>query len=230
MTHRISRLTLLACLAAACSTPQATSPAKDVAAPADVTSAAEITSVTDVPDTSADLQPSPDLKPTGKDLLFPDWSGCPAKPDAAADVMPDIYLPPCATETDCTKVSDKYCQQPHCVEGHCKVPGPDCCDPTSPYNQCNDNQKCTSDECINYQCVFIAQQGCCAENINCDDNNICTIDICDPVARKCIYVPNPECCNDSCDCDDGDPCTYDECDIFQHMCSHAFKCGADAGP
>ncbi|MCP3979690.1 MAG: hypothetical protein GY716_10245, partial [bacterium] len=70
---------------------------------------------------------------------------------------------------------------------------------------------------------------CTNTPVDCDDNNACTLDSCDPTTGECVHEPivcddGDECTVDSCDpatgqcifdplsCDDGDPCTVDTCE------------------
>jgi len=87
---------------------------------------------------------------------------------------------------------------------------------------CDDGSVCT----LNDQCV----DGTCAgTKLNCNDYNLCTDDLCDPVLG-CVNTMNSAPCNDfdlctggdQCvdgicageakTCDDGNPCTQDSCD------------------
>jgi hypothetical protein len=117
---------------------------------------------------------------------------------------------------------------------------------------CDDDNPCTNETCNPQDgCVYefvpdgtscsnldlcdgeeTCQDGICAagNTLNCDDNNLCTTDGCDP-QTGCRYQNKPDgmdcggglcgpaACSggeceyeDSLDCDDGDPCTADGCD------------------
>lgn len=67
---------------------------------------------------------------------------------------------------------------------------------------CNDNDACTTDTCVNNQCQHAA--------VNCDDGNPCTTDSCNS-GSGCTYTPIPGCCQVVGDCDDSNPCTTDTC-------------------
>lgn len=90
---------------------------------------------------------------------------------------------------------------------------------------CNDNNDCTTDRCVNTVCVWedvvcpaatmcesiecLPSGGCTVtpfEEDYCDDQNVCTTDVCDPTLG-CQHTPIT-CVTDS------DPCTLDECDPF----------------
>jgi len=53
--------------------------------------------------------------------------------------------------------------------------------------------------------------GCVHTPTNCDDNNPCTVDSCDPISG-CVHTPVT--------CDDGQICTQDACDPATGLCSH----------
>ncbi len=59
--------------------------------------------------------------------------------------------------------------------------------------ECDDQVPCTTDECVEGECVFAP--------IVCDDEDPCTTDEC--VEGECVFTPIV--------CDDGDLCTTDEC-------------------
>ncbi len=68
--------------------------------------------------------------------------------------------------------------------------------PINDNKNCDDGLACTAaDLCKNGTCVG-TQPGC-------DDNEPCTVDLCDPVAKACTHAPTP--------CGDSNPCTADSC-------------------
>lgn len=76
--------------------------------------------------------------------------------------------------------------------------------------QCNDNNPCTANECVNDQCVY--------PQLNCNDNDPCTVDACN--GGTCVNTPDPNCNETPCPsaCADGNACTVD---IFsQGNCQH----------
>ena len=136
-----------------------------------------------------------------------------------------------------------------CVVGVCKGLG---------LTDCNDQDPCTNDWCdFQEGCLHMLNQapcddgdactaedhcadGLCASGIpiDCDDDNVCTDDSCDP-AFGCHYVDNDALCDDSnpctaddacasgkclatqlTDCTDGNDCTDDFCDPLSG-CVHA---------
>src|SRR6266850_15623 len=59
----------------------------------------------------------------------------------------------------------------------------------------------------------------CVLNSQCDDGNVCTIDVCNPVTNSCVNTAISGCCNTSSDCNDGNTCTTDTCNTTTHACS-----------
>ncbi len=64
-------------------------------------------------------------------------------------------------------------------------------------SQCEDNDPCTDNRCVNKRCFFTKKDGCCRNNEACNDYNDCTIDSCIYNAtclyNKCSYARNPAC-------------------------------------
>lgn len=106
-----------------------------------------------------------------------------------------------------------------CNDGVCTNGG---CEKQPKTGSCTDGNACSEgDTCLDGDCQAGAP-------VDCDDDNICTIDICS-ASTGCKYTPaigvcddgddctlGDACMNGSCvgnpmDCDDGDPCTLDVC-------------------
>ncbi len=84
----------------------------------------------------------------------------------------------------------------------------------------------------------------CISPSDCDDNDVCTIDICTQ-AGECVYRHHCDddqpCTEDQCDinsgilvctntakdCDDGNPCTADACDAQTGECTNIYGCSLD---
>ena len=78
---------------------------------------------------------------------------------------------------------------------------------------CEDGAPCTSgDTCSEGECLA-------GEPTDCDDADICTIDLCDEVVG-CVHLPtqNACCTAESGGCNDGDPCTTASCDEATGEC------------
>jgi len=107
------------------------------------------------------------------------------------------------TDNDCDgAVDDVDCNDDNsCTEDVCD-PDQGCVSTPLTGTDCNDSDVCTlADHCVEGECV--------GTTIDCQDENPCTIDSCDP-SGGCIYTFN------TADCDDDDPCTVaDECALGQ---------------
>lgn len=130
----------------------------------------------------------------------------------------------CDDQNPCT-VGDK------CVNGVCVPSGEKLCDDANPCTQdtcsstlggciyqpidgeCDDSNLCTiDDKCVDGICVGLKE-------IECDDNDPCTKDMCNPMTGECQYQPIIGCgpCKDDLECDDNEDCTIDIC---QEECIH----------
>ena len=111
----------------------------------------------------------------------------------------------CSDGDDCT-LNDR------CVDGDC----------ISDTMECNDENICTDDQCVNGACQFTNNTVTCddmdactindrcingvCQGIpkNCTDHNPCTDDSCDAMTGQCIHT------NNTLSCDDLDPCTIND--------------------
>lgn len=82
---------------------------------------------------------------------------------------------------------------------------PECCNSD---DDCWGEDLCFPGKCVDHECVYVPN--------SCDDNDLCTVDKCEPVTLQCIHEPL--------DCDDGKPCTLDLCDPTTGQCSHPGNC------
>ena len=120
-----------------------------------------------------------------------------------------------------------------CEDGNACTGGDQCvagaCQPGQPL-KCNDQNICTDDSCDPLQgCVYAPNQATCSDNNactlgdgcvdgdcvggeapNCDDDNLCTNDSCDP-AGGCINLPHSDPCDDGNACTAGDYCAAGIC-------------------
>ncbi len=143
-----------------------------------------------------------DHNPCTKDICLPE-GGCGHENIAAA----------CDDEDPCTL--NDYCDDGQCIPGA----APDC----------NDQNPCTDDSCVDGLCVNEANEaecddgnactvgdGCSEGNCvnegppDCDDNNGCTTDWCEPLTG-CTYADNNAPCNDGDACTTGDICGGGAC-------------------
>jgi hypothetical protein len=114
---------------------------------------------------------------------------------------------PCETGNLCTTDT---CQNGTCQQGAVTVTCPQCqeCDPTTGTctnlangTACDDGNPCT----VNDTC----QAGFCTPGAakNCNDNNECTVDTCDPTTGNCVHTP----VSNGTPCETGNLCTTDTC-------------------
>lgn len=103
---------------------------------------------------------------------------------------------------------------------------------------CDDQDPCTDDECVESACNNWWNEDCCKKDADCDDGNPCTTDTCGG-DQKCTNAPNTNPCDDgdpcteantcengTCssgspkDCNDDDDCTVDTCDPTSGACTN----------
>ena len=156
---------------------------------------------------------------TGIDLECEDANACTENlcdPDDGCFFEPAFEDEVCDDGSACTE--NDVCFLGDCVgeaiscddENECTD---DACDPiegcqnTNNTEACDDGDACTDgDMCFEGACISGGET-------NCNDGNICTIDVCDSLAG-CYYLAteNPCCIGQTSVCDDGNPCTDDLCD------------------
>jgi hypothetical protein len=127
----------------------------------------------------------------------------------------------------------------------------DACNPMSgcshPLHSCDDNNPCTDDACDPVAgCVYTSNTASCEESnlcttgdtcsggmcvpgppVDCNDNNVCTTDSCDP-RFGCGYVNNPGFCNDGNACTVEDMCIGGTCQPgFTLTCNDNNVCTTD---
>ncbi len=146
---------------------------------------------------------------------------------------PDVgcVFPPVEGELACDD-GDVCTTGDTCLAGVCAGPAADCddgnpcttdtCDPAlgcvhtdDDGATCEDGDPCTVDDTC-------AEGACVAGPPNpCDDDNACSIDLCD-VDVGCVHLPtqNPCCIGLSSVCEDGNPCTTDLCDALTGDCDY----------
>ncbi len=109
-----------------------------------------------------------------------------------------IFLCSVFCQSSCTIPSDCYddsCNLFFCIRGGCF---------TKPSVQCTSSDPCIiAKGCLSYGV-------CTKESKDCNDNDLCTSDSCQPFSG-CIHTPIAGCCSVDADCDDGDLCTVDRC-------------------
>ena len=80
-------------------------------------------------------------------------------------------------------------------------------------SQCNDNNGCTTDSCVDGNCSHTLVENCvpCSTSSQCDDSNACTTNVCSE--GKCSYLAIPGCtpCGSNINCEDNNSCTNNLC-------------------
>jgi hypothetical protein len=133
--------------------------------------------------------------------------------------------PCCDVDSECVENPDDNCTQNERCENHACVSDPvdcndnndcttDTCDPQKPggcvntnnNDPCSDSDECTTnDACSDGACVG-------GPPPNCNDNNVCTTDTCDPQKPGgCVNTNNNDPCNDSDECTTNDACSNGAC-------------------
>jgi hypothetical protein len=96
------------------------------------------------------------------------------------------------------------CTEDVCSQGACTHPDSGACE-CKVAADCNDNQVCTTDTCVNNECVRTNNALPCM-----DDGSACTNDVC--TGGQCTHPSNNSCeCLSAADCNDDDPCTFNQC-------------------
>lgn len=143
----------------------------------------------DVQDLGGDIAVGTDSEPANDNSGF-ETSGDLPKQDA-----PDVQGG-CTVDFDCNDHNE--CTAERCLNGVC----------LSSRINCNVLDSCLIDVCYPVEgCGTLPVNGCiapsCANDAKCDDDDPCSVDVCDLIAGKCVYTAQP--------CDDLDPCTIDSC-------------------
>ena len=110
-----------------------------------------------------------------------------------------------------------------------KTCGPDGCGGSC--GTCGPGGVCVETGCVAGQCQTKTVPGCCTDDAQCDDGQVCTSDGCDAVTGACVTAPIAGCCQTNAGCDDGQLCTTDICDVETGACGYTPKpgcCSSDA--
>jgi len=116
----------------------------------------------------------------------------------------------CENDAECPAPADP-CSPLHCdlTDHKCKAA------PRKDGEACEDGDLCTqNDQCDQGHCKAGPRK-------DCDDQNDCTSDSCNPASGACenVYQPGFGCCASEKDCDDGDLCTIEAC--VAHRCEYS---------
>ncbi len=126
-----------------------------------------------------------------------------------------------------------------CINGACQA---------GPTVVCDDGNPCTVDSCdADGLCLFAPTDGACSDGnactvgdhceegkcvtggmLNCNDQNVCTNDSCDP-AKGCVHLLNQAPCDDEDVCTYGDHCSLGDCIASGTLtCNDGNPCTADS--
>ncbi|MBM4355288.1 MAG: hypothetical protein FJ109_16130 [Deltaproteobacteria bacterium] len=177
--------------------------------------------------------PSPDPACCNSDADCDDGSPCTTENCSPEHVCFRTVLddPPgcCTTHADCQpggKSDDgDPCNIDYCRDSVCQpVWQPSTCDPGQGGTCQSDGNPCTQDKCVcdaacptNCQCEHVWMKGCCVQDKDCNDWNVCTVDKC--LDGKCFVMPAPTCCVNDLGCADFNPCNLDKC--VNHVCRYS---------
>ena len=112
----------------------------------------------------------------------------------------DTTTGPETTEPETIEVAPEIGPPPQCGPGSVPV-----------LFECDDNDPCSDDVCVDGACQHIVVVECCRADSDCDDGIACTSDSCTP-AHRCSSVRDDSfCCTKAADCEDNDACTAGVC-------------------
>lgn len=140
----------------------------------------------------------------------------------------------CVDNTTGQCVYESPCKKRNCMNVTCKINGNKAECPEVPYDGCTVSE--AYKKCMTPFCNVTTDQ-CETKPVNCDDDDVCTVDTCD-LSVGCVHtpeVPDTICHYAVCDpnksegerwtyvgkCDDGLYCTKDYCDYSTGECSHS---------
>lgn len=69
------------------------------------------------------------------------------------------------------------------------------------------------------------RDGGCTSDLQCDDGDACTTNLCDTSNGECGFRRIAGCCTTDAQCDDANPCTRDTCDTTTNRCAHVPTAG-----
>ncbi|MFT7626090.1 MAG: hypothetical protein ACI9WU_005283, partial [Myxococcota bacterium] len=96
--------------------------------------------------------------------------------------------------------------------------GPSCCTTNL---ECDDDDPCTVDSCIDAACSYKHLPGCCSQDAHCTLADPCSQGVC--VDHACESDPVPGCCVHDAQCQGPDACTKSNC--VDNQCQSAFIAG-----
>ena len=107
------------------------------------------------------------------------------------------------------------------------------CAPCENDGECMDTA--LNNACVNSTGCDLETGYCNLESADCDDQDPCTADECNPETGECVQLKIPGCCTDDGGCEDGNPCTgvtcnQDDllCESSTYLCDDYDPCTADS--
>jgi hypothetical protein len=127
----------------------------------------------------------------------------------------DDILDCCLSNEDCD--DGDICTDDSCVDNACQYVFDPSNDPSCEEAECETDADCTNNDVCDGIETCVA--GVCVDGdpLDCDDDDVCTEDSCDPTTG-CDNTPIAGCCNVDAECDDSDICTDDAC--VGHACEN----------
>jgi len=124
----------------------------------------------------------------------------------------------CQEDSDCPELDAVKCAAAVCVEGSCE------------YVQAAEGTECSNDEPCYSGGTCDAQGECVGTPIDCNDDNPCTEDLCNPDESACENNPTPkETCDDNDGCTEQDQCSdAGECVGVPKVCDDDDNCTLDS--
>lgn len=147
---------------------------------------------------------------------------------AASTELPGGVTVTCVGYRTCSVDGLSACSKPVVSTELCNGMDDDCDGETDEAALCDDGLPCTTEVCIQGDCVassvtgpcddgnactsgeLCTATGCVGNSLACDDNNPCTDDSCDK-ANGCVFAPNSIPCDDDNACTLGEKCSAGQC-------------------
>ncbi len=161
------------------------------------------------------------------------WEAC-VDPNHMQVPRPSNYSNVCVDATDdfgvCSYASNGSVVAPYRNQG-C-YDGDVCTHDICTFCDCSGHNNCTigcERGVFHCGCVFLPIRDCCNFDLECNDNDTCTIDSC--VLNACQHAPIANCCHSDSNCSDSDACTIDTCvngtcinSVIQECCNTDQDC------
>ena len=145
--------------------------------------------------------------------------------DTATDLgcIPGDGIVCCDKDEDCTgqltREGEDQCNKAVCEAGKCVL------QPLDDTTACSDGDACTlGDHCQQTDSLSVCVAG--TDTPDCEDNNPCTDDSCDPTTG-CVHENNTATCDDGNNCTKDDTCSGGTCQGTSYTCNDDKDCTTD---